>query len=116
MRINLRLDDLETAMHHFELAKERDPEFALPFAGIAMVWMFRQQLGMASPEEAGPKIMEAVGRAHELDNTLAEVHFITAADECSWECGTGKPASQHIKKPLRSIPTIQMHMHYIHNC
>jgi TolB-like protein len=85
------VDDLEIAMHHFELAKERDPEFALPFAGIAMVWMIRQQLGMASPEEAGPKIMEAVGRAHELDNTLAEIHFISAAMNVlgmwDWEAG-----------------------------
>jgi TolB-like protein len=85
------LDDLEIAMHHFELAKERDPEFALPFAGIAMVWMIRQQLGMASPEEAGPKIMEAVGRAHDLDNTLAEVHFISAMMNVlgmwDWEAG-----------------------------
>ena len=40
------LDDLKTAMHDFELAKERDPEFALAFAGIAKVWMFRQQMGL----------------------------------------------------------------------
>ena len=55
-------DDInwDTAMKFFELAKERDPEFALAYAGIAGVWMFRQQMGLASPDEAGPKITEAV--------------------------------------------------------
>jgi TolB-like protein len=71
-------DDMDTAMRHFELAKERDPAFALPYAGIGLVWMIRQQLGMISPEEAGPKIMEAVGKALELDSTLAEVQFTLA--------------------------------------
>lgn len=68
----------ETAMKFFELAKERDPEFALAYAGMAMVWMFRQQMGLASPDEAGPKITEAVERALELDSTLAEVHNMVA--------------------------------------
>ena len=71
-------DDMDTAMQYFEQAKDKDPEFSLPYTGISFVWMLRQQLGMVSPEEAGPKIMEAVGRALELDNTLAEVHFMLA--------------------------------------
>jgi tetratricopeptide (TPR) repeat protein len=87
----ITLDDLDTAMHHFELAKERDPVFALPYAGIGLVWMIRQQLGSTSPDEAGPKIMEAVGRALELDSTLAEVHFTLAAMKVfgmwDWEGG-----------------------------
>jgi TolB-like protein len=71
-------NDLSTAMQYFELAKEKDPEFVLAYTGIGDVWLFRQQLGWASPDEAGPKIMEAVGRALELDSTLADVHFTMA--------------------------------------
>ena len=73
-------DDLnwDTAMKFFELAKEKDPHFALAYAGIASVWMFRQQMGLASPDEAGPKITEAVKKALELDSTLAEVHYMLA--------------------------------------
>jgi eukaryotic-like serine/threonine-protein kinase len=67
-----------TAMELFELAIERDPEFAPAYAGMANVWMFRQQMGYASPEEALPKIMEAVEKALELDSTLAEVHYTLA--------------------------------------
>jgi tetratricopeptide (TPR) repeat protein len=71
-------EDLDAAMQYFEQAKERDPEFALAYAGIGYVWMFRQQLGITPPDEAGPKIMKAVRRALELDSTLAEVHYMLA--------------------------------------
>jgi tetratricopeptide (TPR) repeat protein len=43
-----------------------------------LVWLIRQQFGITSPDEAGPKIMDAVGRALELDNALAEVQFMLA--------------------------------------
>ena len=73
-------DDInwETAMKFFEQAKEIDPDFALAYAGMAMIWIFRQQMGLASPDEAIPKITEAVRRALELDNKLAEVHNVMA--------------------------------------
>ena len=71
-------EDLASAMQYFEQAKETDPDFALAYSGIAYVWMFRQQFGIIPPEEAGTKIMEAVGKALELDSSLAEVHFMMA--------------------------------------
>jgi len=72
-------DDVATALHYFEEARERDPRFALAYVGISGVWLFRQQLGWAAPEEAGPKIAEAVERALELDSTLADVHSEVAS-------------------------------------
>jgi len=84
-------EDLNQALRYFEMAKERDPEFALSYAGVGLVWIFRQQLGMASPDEAGQNIMEAIGRALELDNTLAEVHFTVGVMNVigmwDWEAG-----------------------------
>jgi len=71
-------EDLDAAIQYFEQARERDLGFALPYTGIAMVWIIRQQFGYASPDEAGPKIMEAVGRALELDSTFAEVQYMLA--------------------------------------
>ena len=53
-------EDLSLAMQYFEKAKERDPDFALAYAGIAYVWIFRQQGNIATPEEAVPKMLEAV--------------------------------------------------------
>jgi len=71
-------EDLDAAIRYFEQAKEKDPVFALPYTGIAMVWLIRQQFGYTTPEEAGPKIMEAVEKALELDSTLAEVQYMLA--------------------------------------
>ncbi len=71
-------EDIHTALHYFEQSKEKDPGFALAYVGIAMVWLFRQQLLIASPEDSGPRMMEAIGKALDLDDTLADVHFTMA--------------------------------------
>jgi serine/threonine protein kinase len=98
-------DDInwETAMKFFELAKERDPKFALAYAGMAMIWMFRQQMGLATPDEAGPKITQAVERALELDSTLAEVHHVVAGNNFlvtwNWEA-----AESAFKKVIKINP------------
>ena len=71
-------NDLETAMQYFELAKEKDPKYALAYAGICDVWIGRQQMGIAPPSEAGPKAFEAATKALELDHMRAEVHYSVA--------------------------------------
>jgi TolB-like protein/Tfp pilus assembly protein PilF/predicted Ser/Thr protein kinase len=66
--------DLESAEHYFELALEKDPNYARAYAGIAEVWAARMQQGLASAVEAVPKEKAAAAKALELDSTLAEVH------------------------------------------
>ena len=70
----LTSSDLETALQYFELALEKDPDYALAQVGIALVWGGRGQMGWAPHHEALPKAKEAVQRALELDETLAEAH------------------------------------------
>ncbi len=41
--------DLETALQYFELALEKDPNYALAYAGIAAVWGARSQFGLVPP-------------------------------------------------------------------
>jgi len=72
-------DDIATALHCFEEARDRDPRFALAYAGISTVWLFRQQFGWAAPEEAGPKMMEAVDKALGQDSSLADVYYAVAS-------------------------------------
>jgi len=71
--------DLDLALKYFELAIEKDPEYALAYSGIAYVWLVKQQLGLTIPEEGGQRIMESVQKAVELDSTIADVHFILAS-------------------------------------
>ncbi|MCJ7579765.1 MAG: protein kinase [Candidatus Aminicenantes bacterium] len=71
--------DLDAALQYFESALEKDPDYALALTGIALVWIGRNQFGSVQPSVAVPKVQEAALKALELDNTLAEVHFVLAA-------------------------------------
>ena len=75
--------DLESALKYFELALEKDPEYAPAYAGIALVWSGRQQQGFVPATEAMPRRKAAALKALELDSTLAEVHY-TLAGIHSW--------------------------------
>ncbi|MCH7776216.1 MAG: protein kinase [Gemmatimonadetes bacterium] len=66
--------DLGAALQYFELALEKDPNYALAYVGIAGVWASRQQHGFAPTSEAGPRVKAAALKALELDSTVAEVH------------------------------------------
>jgi TolB-like protein/Tfp pilus assembly protein PilF/tRNA A-37 threonylcarbamoyl transferase component Bud32 len=70
--------DLEIALQYFELAREKDPNYALAYAGIAQVWIGRQQQGEVPVSEAAPKAKAAILKALELDDTLEEVHHTLA--------------------------------------
>jgi serine/threonine-protein kinase len=69
--------DLETAMHYFELALEKDPYYAPAYAGIAAVWAGRTYMGLRTGE-AMPEMRTAAIKCLELDSTLPEAHWISA--------------------------------------
>ncbi len=68
--------DLETALRYFELALEKDPNCALGYAGIALVWGGQMQMGFMPYSEAGPRVGAAAAKALELDSTLLEIHYM----------------------------------------
>jgi TolB-like protein/Tfp pilus assembly protein PilF len=70
--------DLETALQYFEMALEKDPDFALAHVGIGLVWVFRNQMGMVLPSEALPRSKTAVQEALKLDDSIAEAHYALA--------------------------------------
>jgi TolB-like protein/Tfp pilus assembly protein PilF len=70
--------DNNTALDYFNLALEKDPEFALGYAGIAAVWVQRQAIGVVSPKEAGPRATEAINRALRLNSDDEGVQFASA--------------------------------------
>ena len=61
------------ALTLYQEAIERDPNYALAFAGIADVYSFLFKYGGATPEIAG-RTLDASERAVELDGGLAEAH------------------------------------------
>ena len=67
-------ENIDTAQRYFELALEKDPNYALAHAGLARVWLIHQGHGWVSAREAGPKMLAAADKALALDSGLAEVH------------------------------------------
>ena len=67
--------DFQTALQYFEAALDSDPDYALAYYGVSQVWNYSFVLGVIQPHEGGPKALEAVTRALELDDSLAEAHL-----------------------------------------
>jgi len=99
----LTATDLETSLKYFELSKQLDPNFALAYAGICDVWGARQQMGITTPEEAGPKAFEAAMMALELDSTRAEVHY-TLALMYTWGMFDWETGEKEFKKAIDLKP------------
>ena len=64
----------DTALGYFNQAIQKDPDFALAYAGIAHVYNMLGYGGNKPPKETFQKAKEAIGRALELDENLAEAH------------------------------------------
>lgn len=88
---DLSLESLNKALEYLNLAIEKDPDFAPPYAGIAQVWVGLAQTGFAAPEVAGPKIYENINKALELDPDFTDSHFVNGIiavwTEWDWEKG-----------------------------
>jgi TolB-like protein len=71
--------DEEVALQYFEQAIEKDPGYALAYAGICRAWIFSAMQSFTTPEEAYPKAIAAFTKAFELDSTRVEVYQALAS-------------------------------------
>jgi serine/threonine protein kinase len=97
------LNDLDTAMRYFELAIDKDPEFAEAYVGIAGVWVWRQQFMAVSADEAAPKIREACEKALELDSSLSEAYGMLAGMH-AWGSWDWKAGEDMLKEAISTNP------------
>jgi TolB-like protein/Flp pilus assembly protein TadD len=67
-------DGFKTAIIYFQQAIDKDPGFALAFAGLADTYVLLPAFTWAAPQDAMPKAKVAAQKALELDDTLAEAH------------------------------------------
>jgi len=72
--------DLQTAIGHFKRAIEKDPDYALAYAGLADAYIAlgNEDGGGHYPKETLPEAKAAATRASELDPYLGEAHFSRA--------------------------------------
>jgi tetratricopeptide (TPR) repeat protein len=71
-------ESLKAAIVHFEKALEKDPDYALAWAGLADTYSLMGEYTNISRRILFPKQMAAVNRALQIDNRLGEAHISLA--------------------------------------
>ena len=86
----------EIALRYFELALQKDPNYALAHGAVADTWGGRTFLGLVAPREAYPAVRAGVLRAIELDDTIAETHDLMGRLQMwfEWDLKTAEQAFQ----------------------
>jgi serine/threonine-protein kinase len=83
--------DLTKAIEYFQQAIEKDPTYALAYAGLADCYNSLAANGFARPKEAFPRAKEAALKALEMDDTLAEAYtplgYVRAVYDWDWSGG-----------------------------
>ncbi len=102
--------DLDAALSYFELALEKDPDYALAYVGIARVWGGRQQMGFVPASEATPLQKVAVLKALELDDSLAEAHSALASLKTwsEWDWSTAESEFRRAIELNPSYPEVRV--------
>ena len=107
-------EGLDAAEHYFELALAKDPKYARAHAGIALLWMGRQQMGYVPPAEAAPKAKAAALKAVELDDTLADAHYALAI-VYTWADWNWPAAESEFRRAIELRPGFaDAHAYYAH--
>jgi len=83
------LEDAEKAMSEFEKAIRLEPEFSLPYVGMAGVHIYLGASGKRAPEQIFPRAKEYALKALALDDQAAESHWALASvyfyHEWAWD-------------------------------
>ena len=92
----------------------KDPKYARAHAGIALLWMGRQQMGHVPPAEAAPKAKAAALKAVELDDTLADAHYALAIVS-TWADWNWPAAEREFRRAIQLNPGFaDAHVYYAH--
>jgi len=89
-------DGMKKAIAYFKQAIDRDPAYALAYAGLADSYDLLDDWGTTPPRESFPKAREAALRALQLDDSLAEAHTSLAFVKANydWDFAAGEKEFQ----------------------
>ncbi len=110
----LTREALGLALQYFELAARIDSTYAPAFAGIALVWGGRAQMGYIPMSLAAKEGGVAEARALALDSSLAEVHYMKAVRR-AWLEWNWDGAMQSMRKCIELKPNMaEAHSYFSH--
>jgi TolB-like protein/DNA-binding winged helix-turn-helix (wHTH) protein/Tfp pilus assembly protein PilF len=101
--------EIDESTKCFEQSIEKDPGFALAYAGLADSYLAN---AIGSPQDFYPKAKAAASRALELDDDLAEPHAALGAEKADFEYDW-KGAEQEFKRAIELNPNYaEAHFRY----
>ncbi len=81
----------QKALEYYNLAMEKDPSWAFPYAGLAEYWVGAKQFSIVPSSFANPLIQENINKALEMDPNSPYIHYVNALiavwTEWDWEKG-----------------------------
>jgi TolB-like protein/Flp pilus assembly protein TadD len=107
-------DGLQAAVQFYNQAIEKDPGFALAYAGLADTYVILAAYGNVPPGESMPRAKAAALRAIELDNALAEPHAALGEyyGAYAWNYET---AERELRKATELSPSYATAWHWLGN-
>jgi tetratricopeptide (TPR) repeat protein len=78
-------EGITKAITYFNQAIEKDPNYALAYAGLANCYITLDSYFLLPPKEAIPKAKVAAMKALEIDDNLAEAHTASATYYYDWD-------------------------------
>ena len=104
-------EDYEKALNFFQRAIEKDPGYARAYVSMANTYSSMTYEGLLPPREGIAKCEAAARKARELDNTLAQVHYVFAQIfHAKWN---REGAEEEYQKAIAlSPPSAGMHLFY----
>jgi len=105
---------LQQALEYFNKAIEIDPEWALPYAGVANFWVAVHQFSGAPSTVTIPNMFENLNKAIELDPHSSFVHFVSGLVN-GWTSWNWEKAEEEFLKVIELSPNYALnHMYYAH--
>jgi TolB-like protein/Tfp pilus assembly protein PilF len=114
---NRRPQGLQRGIEYFEQALEKDPDFALAYAGIADSYstLGSWENGAMAPTLAMPKACAAANKALSIDGNLAEAHTAIAYTKLHYEWDL-KSAEEGFKRALELNGSYVHAYHWLSHC
>jgi TolB-like protein/predicted Ser/Thr protein kinase len=106
----------QESLKYFNAALEKDPAYALAYAGLANAYSIMGIYGPLSPQEAFQKAREAALKALQLDDNLAAAHVSLGAvkifNEWDW-AGAGRELKRAMELEPNNVDAHSLYGYYL---
>jgi eukaryotic-like serine/threonine-protein kinase len=108
-------ESLKKAVEFYKQAIEKDPNFALAYAGLAESYVLFPVYSVASPKDIMPQAKAAAVKALEIDDSLAEAHAALGVYQSNY--AWNQPASEReLRRAIELNPNYATAHHWLGNC